>query len=69
VDEVDDFSEEATEVEGQGKGVSLQHFELIKVLGRGSFGKVMLVMHKENRSLYAMKTVRKDFVEKRAMRK
>lgn len=27
--------------------ISIDHFKLVKVLGKGSFGKVMLVQHKE----------------------
>ena len=52
--------------------INLQDFDFIKVtfpflkfkvLGRGSFGKVMLVQYKKNNELYAMKIVRKDLVK------
>jgi len=32
----------------KGKKISLDDFQLIKVIGRGSFGKVYLVKHKED---------------------
>jgi serine/threonine protein kinase len=32
----------------------------LKVVGRGSFGKVYLVQKKDNDRLYAMKTLKKD---------
>mmetsp|Transcript_31020 Transcript_31020/g.35337 ORF Transcript_31020/g.35337 Transcript_31020/m.35337 type:complete len:459 (+) Transcript_31020:632-2008(+) len=43
-----------------GQKVTFEDFNLIKVIGRGSFGKVMLVEKKDSRSVYAMKTLRKD---------
>lgn len=44
----------------------LDDFVLVKVLGKGSYGKVMLVNHKENPDqVYAMKMLRKEHVVKR----
>lgn len=43
--------------------LSLDDFELIKVLGRGSYGKVTLVKCKYNNQLYAMKTMSKKKLE------
>lgn len=40
-------------------------FEFLKVLGKGSFGKVLLARHKEENSLYAVKVVNKSFVVRR----
>ncbi|CAD8166179.1 unnamed protein product [Paramecium octaurelia] len=48
--------------------VKLADFQFEKVLGRGSFGKVMLVTHKETNKLYAMKILRKEMIEKRNQR-
>lgn len=45
--------------------VTLKDFQLMKVLGRGSFGKVMLVKKKDNGKFYAMKILRKDVIIKR----
>lgn len=47
------------------KKISLSDFELIKVVGRGSFGKVYLVKRNNTESYYAMKKLRKEVVAKR----
>lgn len=39
--------------------ISLQQFQLIKVLGKGSFGKVILVQHKASEGIYAIKVLKK----------
>lgn len=40
--------------------VTAEDFDYIKVIGRGSFGKVYLVRKKDTRVPYAMKILRKD---------
>ena len=42
--------------------VSRDDFDEIKVLGRGSFGKVLLVRYKKNNQLYAMKILKKAVI-------
>ena len=42
------------------KYVSLDDFNIKKVLGRGAFGKVHLVEKKSDGNIYAMKTLKKD---------
>ena len=42
------------------KQVSLEDFQIIKVIGRGSYGKVCLVQYKKTKELYAMKSLKKD---------
>ena len=43
-----------------GKKISKEDFEFLKVIGRGSFGKVYLVRNKENGLPYALKILKKD---------
>lgn len=44
------------------KNVKLQDFIIMKMVGKGTFGKVFLVQHMMTRKLYAMKCIRKDIV-------
>lgn len=46
----------------KGKEVSVDDFTVLKVLGRGAFGKVMLVEKKDTNEWFAMKTIKKDDV-------
>lgn len=43
-----------------GPRISIKDFSLIKVLGRGSSGKVMLAKHKEDKEIVAMKILKKE---------
>mmetsp|Transcript_6961 Transcript_6961/g.10978 ORF Transcript_6961/g.10978 Transcript_6961/m.10978 type:complete len:530 (+) Transcript_6961:66-1655(+) len=45
--------------------VSLEDFELLKVLGKGSFAKVMLVRKRDTGELFAMKVLHKETVIRR----
>ena len=42
----------------------MQDFELIRVVGKGTFGKVFQVQHKRTGRFYAMKCIRKDVILK-----
>ena len=44
------------------KKVTLNDFKLLKVLGRGTFGKVVLVQYKLTKKYYAMKIMTKDVI-------
>lgn len=44
------------------KRVTMEDFELLKVLGRGAFGKVVLCREKTTRTMYAMKILKKSVV-------
>ncbi|KAF3696398.1 Protein kinase C zeta type [Channa argus] len=46
----------------QGLALRLGDFELIRVIGRGSYAKVLLVRLKKNEQVYAMKVVKKELV-------
>ena len=49
----------------QGGGVSKKDFEMISVIGKGSYGKVMLVKKKDSQKLYAMKALKKADIIRR----
>lgn len=68
--EHDSDKEDRAEVEQKGdeimqhgmlsnQKVGIKDFELLKVLGRGAFGKVMQVRKKDNQEVYAMKILKK----------
>lgn len=44
---------------------SLDSFEIIKVIGKGSFGKVFMVKERQSAEIYALKVLRKDYIVKR----
>jgi serum/glucocorticoid-regulated kinase 2 len=49
---------------------SFEEFELLKVLGRGAFGKVMLCRNTKNNKCYAIKSMRKEnLIEKEHLEK
>ena len=54
------------ELPGDMTKVALEDFDLLKVLGKGGFGKVMLVRYKRNpKEVYAMKVLKKEAVIRR----
>jgi serine/threonine protein kinase len=44
------------------KNTILEDFKIIKVIGKGSFGKVFLVSNKKMNKFYAMKRINKDIL-------
>jgi serine/threonine protein kinase len=47
---------------GTQRQYSLNDFELIRVIGRGSYAKVLMVELKKTRRIYAMKVIKKALV-------
>jgi protein-serine/threonine kinase len=45
--------------------VSIDDFNLLSVIGKGSYGKVMLVKKKDTQELLAIKMLKKDYIERR----
>jgi len=41
---------------------TLEDFKIVKMIGKGTFGKVFLVEHKTTKKLFAMKCIRKDII-------
>ncbi|KAI0061398.1 AGC/Akt protein kinase [Artomyces pyxidatus] len=48
-----------------GHALSIDDFELITVIGKGSFGKVMQVRKRDTQRIYALKTIRKAHIVNR----
>ncbi|ETW07253.1 AGC protein kinase [Aphanomyces invadans] len=44
------------------KGVSVDDFVFLRVIGKGTFGKVLMVRHKKTEVIYAMKVISKQFL-------
>ncbi len=42
--------------------MKLEDFEIKKMVGKGTFGKVFLVQNKKNQKIFAMKVIRKDII-------
>jgi serum/glucocorticoid-regulated kinase 2 len=49
----------------QDQRLTIEAFELLKVIGKGSFGKVMQVRKKDTGRIYALKTIRKAHIAQR----
>ncbi|KAL5521078.1 hypothetical protein ACEPAG_9000 [Sanghuangporus baumii] len=47
------------------QSLTIEAFELLKVIGKGSFGKVMQVRKKDTQRVYALKTIRKAHIASR----
>jgi len=48
-----------------GQSLTIDDFELITVIGKGSFGKVMQVRKRDTSRIYALKTIRKQYIVER----
>jgi protein-serine/threonine kinase len=63
--EYGDFPTFRTSIGGDNIPATLEDFKHLKVLGQGSFGKVILVKNENNNKLYAMKILDKKFIVKK----
>jgi len=54
-----------TLISERGGQISIDDFDILKVLGKGSFGKVMLVRHKQSAQIYALKVLSKELIAAR----
>uniref|UniRef100_A0A673MN06 Protein kinase C n=1 Tax=Sinocyclocheilus rhinocerous TaxID=307959 RepID=A0A673MN06_9TELE len=63
-EETDDLKAVVDGIEGIqiSQGLGLGDFDLIRVIGRGSYAKVLLARLKKNEQIYAMKVVKKELV-------
>jgi len=55
-------SAEQQQIAEQAPKVTLKDFQILRVLGKGAFGKVFLVEKKDTKQYYAMKVMRKDVI-------
>lgn len=53
--------DDMTEIEF-GSKTKLKDFQLLKVVGRGAYGKVYQVKHIESGKIYAMKSMKKELI-------
>eukprot|EP01129_Flabellula_baltica_P002945 TRINITY_DN12817_c0_g1_i1.p1 TRINITY_DN12817_c0_g1~~TRINITY_DN12817_c0_g1_i1.p1 ORF type:complete len:452 (+),score=130.24 TRINITY_DN12817_c0_g1_i1:59-1357(+) len=58
----ENFVDELCDADNGKKVVGKEDFDLLAVIGRGSFGKVMQVREKKTNKVYAMKVMRKDAI-------
>ena len=49
-------------LKAENEAAELEDFKIVKMVGKGTFGKVFLVQHSINKKFYAMKTIRKDVI-------
>ncbi|EHB03091.1 Protein kinase C iota type [Heterocephalus glaber] len=64
LEQVDEENEAGNTRKGgkASSGLGLKDFDLLQVIGRGSYGKILLVQQKESDCMYAMKAVKKELV-------
>ncbi|XP_016412777.1 protein kinase C zeta type-like isoform X1 [Sinocyclocheilus rhinocerous] len=70
-DDAEDLKAVVDGIEGIqiSQGLGLGDFDLIRVIGRGSYAKVLLARLKKNEQIYAMKVVKKELVHDDEKRK
>ncbi|KAK8806980.1 hypothetical protein WA158_003739 [Blastocystis sp. Blastoise] len=53
------------DIKDDNKTITVKDFEILKVIGKGSFGKVFQVRKKDSGKIYAMKVLKKSCIEKK----
>lgn len=53
-----------SQAQAQSTQTSIKDFRTLKVLGEGTYGKVLLVLHKSTGKYYAMKVLKKKHISK-----
>ena len=56
-------------IDKKEKLMSLSDFDILKLIGEGSFAKVYLVRNKFNKKIYSMKKLNKPFIKKNKQEK
>eukprot|EP00596_Hydrurales_sp_CCMP1899_P000776 CAMPEP_0119051196 /NCGR_PEP_ID=MMETSP1177-20130426/72895_1 /TAXON_ID=2985 /ORGANISM="Ochromonas sp, Strain CCMP1899" /LENGTH=551 /DNA_ID=CAMNT_0007030321 /DNA_START=447 /DNA_END=2105 /DNA_ORIENTATION=+ len=58
----DDKGKSQADIDAAKRTINLDAFHIIKVIGKGSFGKVFLVRDKAHQTLHALKVLKKDYI-------
>ena len=64
----DNITDEIRDILNPAITISKDDFHLVKVVGRGTFGKVFLVRKKDTNQVYAMKVLKKEQIASRNLR-
>ena len=51
--------------QSSSESVTIDKFSLLSVIGKGSYAKVLLVRKKDSNKLYAMKALKKKYIEQK----
>ena len=62
LDDTTQVSPIETPKDPDSNAISLADFDLIRVIGRGSYAKVLMVELKKTKRIYAMKVIKKELV-------
>ena len=60
---MDKYKDEYQNKEFKSK-ITIDDFQIVKVLGTGAFGKVSLVYNEELKRYFAMKSLKKEYIKK-----
>lgn len=49
----------------ESKMMNISHFQLVRCIGKGSYAKVLLVRKNDNGQLYAIKALKKKYIQQK----